>query len=79
MITFEFVLVVLWIVMGVVVVRTVLYVRSKSAREIEKLNLTAKRLERTVDERLSKIESRLANIETPLELEVEKAKKFDAL
>jgi len=52
--------------------------RSKTARPGERLDFSARRFERTFDERLSKIDSRLANIET-LVLEEEKVRKFDAL
>ncbi len=75
---FEFVIAIVAIVMGAGVIRTALYARSKSAGQGERLDRTAKRLERTFEERLSKIEGRLANIET-LVLEEEKARKFDAL
>lgn len=75
---FEFVVAIVAIVMGAGVIRTALYARSKSARQAKRLDLTAKRLEETFDERLNKIEDRLANIET-LVLEEEKARKFDAL
>ncbi len=75
---FVFVIAVISIVMVASVVRTALNARSKSARRGERLDLTAKRLERTFGERLNKIEDRLANIET-LVLEEEKARKFDAL
>lgn len=75
---FVFVIAVISIVMVASVVRTALYARSKSGRQGARLDLTAKRLERTFGERLNKIEGRLANIET-LVLEEEKARKFDAL
>ena len=75
---FAFVIAVISIVMGAGVIRAALYARSKSARQGERLDLTAKRLERTFGERLNKIEGRLANIET-LVIEEEKARKFDAL
>ena len=75
---FEFVIAIVAIVMVAGVIRTALYARSKSPRKGERLEPTAKRLERTFGERLDKIEARLANIET-LVLEEEKARKFDAL
>ena len=75
---FAFVIAVISIVMGAGVIRAALYARSKSAGQGERLDIAAKRLERTFGERLNKIEGRLANIET-LVLEEEKARKFDAL
>ena len=75
---FAFVIALVSIVMVGSVIRAALYARSKSARRGERPDLTAKRLERSFDERLSKIEGRLANIET-LVVEEEKVRKFDAL
>ncbi len=75
---FVFVIAVVSIACTAGVIRTAVYARSKSAGQSERLDLTAKRLERTFEERLDKIEGRLANIET-LVLEEEKARKFDAL
>ena len=78
---FQFVIIVVAIVVGGGVVRRLVsstVASRKSDQEAKKFELTTKRLEKSLDERIGKIEDLLANLET-IVIEEEKTRKFDAL
>ena len=73
---FVIVIVAMSIVAGII--NTAINAKAKYRHNSDDLDLMSKRLEKTLDERLTKIEGRLGNMET-LVLDQEKARKFDAL
>jgi len=78
---FQFVIILVAIVVGGGVVSSFvssIVASRKADQEAKKFELTSKRLEKSLDERMGKIEDRLANLET-IVIEEEKTKKFDAL
>ena len=73
-----FIVTVVGMCLGAGIIRSAMVSRGRGRMSVERQDLNAKRFEKTFEERLKKIEDRLANMET-LVLEQEKERKFDAL